>query len=141
MADKEIDIQNKVQLFNDKKIRSVWNSEEEQWYFSVIDVIAVLTDSVNPRDYWFKMKKRVHSEDGIELSTICRQLKMRSPDGKMRETDAANTEALLRIIQSVPSKKSEPFKMKQKQRNIFKYNMLPHGFDFANATSWRKNVN
>jgi len=111
MADKEIDIQNKVQLFNNKKIRSVWNSEEEQWYFSVIDVIAVLTDSVNPRDYWFKMKKRVHSEDGIELSTICRQLKMRSPDGKMRETDAANTEALLRIIQSVPSKKAEPFKM------------------------------
>ena len=111
MADKEIDIQNKVQLFNDKKIRSVWNSEEEQWYFSVIDVIAVLTDSVNPRDYWFKMKKRVHSEDGIELSTICRQLKMQAPDGKMRETDAANTEALLRIIQSVPSKKAEPFKM------------------------------
>lgn len=111
MADKEIDIQNKVQLFNNKKIRSVWDSEEEQWYFSVIDVIAVLTDSVNPRDYWFKMKKRVHSEDGIELSTICRQLKMQAPDGKMRETDAANTEALLRIIQSVPSKKAEPFKM------------------------------
>ena len=66
MADKDIDIQNKVQLFNDKKIRSEWDSEEEQWYFSVIDVIAVLTDSVNPRDYWFKMKKRVHSEDGIE---------------------------------------------------------------------------
>ena len=111
MADKDIDIQNKVQLFNDKKIRSVWDSEEEQWYFSVIDVIAVLTDSVNLRDYWFKMKKRVHSEDGIELSTICRQLKMQAPDGKMRETDAANTEALLRIIQSVPSKKAEPFKM------------------------------
>ena len=90
-----------------KKIRSVWNSEEEQWYFSVIDVIAVLTDSVNPRDYWFKMKKRVHSEDRIELSTICRQLKMQAPDGKMRKTDAANTEALLRIIQSVPSKKSQ----------------------------------
>ena len=85
MADKDIDIQNKVQLFNDKKIRSVWDSEEEQWYFSVIDVIAVLTDSVNPRDYWFKMKKRVHSEDGIELSTICRQLKMQAPDGKMQK--------------------------------------------------------
>ena len=111
MADKKIDVQNKVQLFNDKKIRSVWDSEEEQWYFSVIDVIAVLTDSVNPRDYWFKMKERVHSEDGIELSTICRQLKMQAPDGKMRETDAANTEALLRIIQSVPSKKAEPFKL------------------------------
>ena len=84
MADKKIDVQNKVQLFNDKKIRSVWDSEEEQWYFYVIDVIAVLTDSLNPRDYWFKMKKRVHSEDGIELSTICRQLKMQAPDGKMR---------------------------------------------------------
>ena len=105
------EIQNKLQIFDNSKIRSVWNSEEEKWYFSVVDVIAVLTDSVNPRDYWFKMKKRVHSEDGIELSTICRQFKMQAPDGKMRETDAAHVEALLRIIQSVPSKKAEPFKM------------------------------
>ncbi len=99
-----------IKLFQDKKIRSYWDSEEEQWYFSVIDVIAVLTDSVNPRDYWFKMKKRVHSDDGLELSTICRQLKMQAPDGKMRLTDAANVKALLRIIQSIPSPKAEPFK-------------------------------
>ena len=110
MGNEDLETQNKVQIFDNSKIRSVWDAEREKWYFSVIDVIAVLTDSVNPRDYWFKMKKRVHSEDGIELSTICRQLKMQAPDGKMRETDAADTEALLRIIQSIPSKKAEPFK-------------------------------
>jgi hypothetical protein len=99
-----------IKLFEDSKIRSVWDEKEEQWYFSVVDVVAVLTESVNPRDYWFKMKKRVHSEDGIELSTICRQLKMMAPDGKMRETDAANVKVLLRIIQSIPSPKAEPFK-------------------------------
>ena len=99
-----------IKLFEDSKIRSVWDEEEEQWYFSVVDVVAVLTESVNPRDYWFKMKKRVHSEEGIELSTICRQFKMMAPDGKMRETDAANVKALLRIIQSIPSPKAEPFK-------------------------------
>ncbi len=99
-----------IKLFEERKIRSIWNEEEQQWYFSVVDVVAVLTESVNPRDYWFKMKKRVHSEDGIELSTICRQLKMQAPDGKMRETDAANVKALLRIIQAIPSPKAEPFK-------------------------------
>ena len=99
-----------IKLFEDNKIRSVWDEEEEQWYFSVVDVVAVLTESVNPRDYWFKMKKRVHSEDGIELSTICRQLKMQSADGKFYNTDAANVKALLRIIQSIPSPKAEPFK-------------------------------
>ncbi len=78
--------------------------------FSIIDVVAVLTGSVNPRDYWFKMKIRVKSDDGIELSTICRQLKMKAPDGKMRETDVADVEALLRIIQSISSPKAEPFK-------------------------------
>ncbi len=99
-----------IKLFEDSKIRSVWDEKEEQWYFSVVDVIAVLTESVNPRDYWSKMKKRVHSEDGIELSTICRQLKMQSADGKFYNTDAANVKALLRIIQSIPSPKAEPFK-------------------------------
>ena len=74
----------------------MWDEEEEQWYFSVVDVVAVLTDSVNPRDYWFKMKKRVRSEDGLELSTICRQFKMPAPDGKMRKTDAANIKSLFR---------------------------------------------
>ena len=101
---------NELKVFEDKKIRAKWDEEEEKWYFSVVDVIAVLTDSANPRDYWFKMKKRVHSEDGIQMSTICRQLKMESTDGKSYNTDAADTQALLRIIQSVPSKKAEPFK-------------------------------
>lgn len=99
-----------IKLFEDSKIRSFWDEEEQQWYFSVVDVVAVLTDSVNPRDYWFKMKKRVNSEDGIELSTICRQLKMKSSDGKFYNTDTANVKALFRIIQSIPSPKAEPFK-------------------------------
>jgi hypothetical protein len=101
---------NNIKLFEEKQIRTYWDTTEEQWYFSVVDVVEVLTDSVNPRDYWFKMKKRVKSQDGIELSTICRQLKMKAQDGKMRETDVADTETLLRIIQSIPSPKAEPFK-------------------------------
>ena len=99
-----------IKLFEEKKVRSVWDEEEQQWYFSVIDVVEVLTESVNPRDYWFKMKKRVHSEDGLELSTICRQFKMIAQDGKNRETDCANVKSLFRIIQSIPSPKAEPFK-------------------------------
>lgn len=99
-----------IKLFEEKTVRSVWNEEEQQWYFSVIDVVEILTESVNPRDYWFKMKKRVHSEDGIELSTICRQLKMQSSDGKYYNTDCANVKSLFRIIQSIPSPKAEPFK-------------------------------
>lgn len=99
-----------IKLFEEKKVRSVWEENEQQWYFSVIDVVEVLTESVNPRDYWFKMKKRVHSEDGIELSTICRQFKMIAQDGKNRETDCANVKSLFRIIQSIPSPKAEPFK-------------------------------
>ena len=99
-----------IKIFQEEKIRSVWNEEEEQWYFSVVDVVDVLTGSVNPRDYWFKMKKRVHTEDGFELSTICRQFKLTATDGKLRETDCANVKSLLRIIQSIPSPKAEPFK-------------------------------
>jgi hypothetical protein len=99
-----------IKLFEARKIRTHWDEASEEWYFSVIDVVEVLTDSVNPRDYWFKMKQRVKLEDGIELSTICRQLKMFAPDGKMRLTDCANVQSLLRIIQSVPSPKAEPFK-------------------------------
>ena len=100
-----------IKLFQDKKIRSVWDEKEEQWYFSVIDVVQVLTDSANSRDYWFKMKKRVFLEGGFELSTICRQFKMQASDGKMRITDCANVQALFRIIQSIPSPKAEPFKL------------------------------
>jgi hypothetical protein len=96
--------------FEKHKIRRFYNEQNEIWYFSVIDVVGALTDSLNPRDYWFKMKIRVKSEDGFELSTICRQFKMRAPDGKMRLTDAASAEGLLRIIQSIPSPKAEPFK-------------------------------
>jgi hypothetical protein len=97
--------------FGEHNIRRYFDEKTETWYFSVIDVVETLTDSVSPRDYWYKMKIRVKSEDGIELSTICRQLKMKASDGKMRTTDAANVEALFRIIQSIPSPNAEPFKM------------------------------
>jgi hypothetical protein len=97
-------------IFENYKIRRQYDELTETWYFSVIDVVGALTDSMNPRDYWFKMKLRVKSEDGIELSTICRQLKMKAPDGKMRMTDTANVQGLLRMIQSIPSPKAEPFK-------------------------------
>lgn len=99
-----------IKLFEEKQVRSHWDEKEEQWYFSVIDVIEVLTGSTNPRDYWFKMKLRVGIEDGFQLSTVCRQLKLKATDGKNRLTDVANAATLLRIIQSVPSPKAEPFK-------------------------------
>jgi DNA-damage-inducible protein D len=99
----------KVALFNDKGIRKTIHNNE--WWFSVVDVIEALTDSINPRDYWYKMKVRVNSEDGFELSTICRQLKLEAADGKRYETDCANTEGIFRIIQSIPSPKAEPFKL------------------------------
>lgn len=96
--------------FQKHAIRRHYDDASETWYFSVVDVVAALTDSVNPRDYWFKMKIRVKTEGGLELSTICRRLKIKAPDGKMRETDCANAEGILRIIQSIPSPKAEPFK-------------------------------
>jgi hypothetical protein len=96
--------------FEKYPIRRFFDEESGAWYFSVIDIVGVLTDSVNPRDYWFKMKIRVKTEDGFELSTICRQLKLKAPDGKMRITDCANVEGLFRIIQSIPSPKAEPIK-------------------------------
>lgn len=99
---------NKIILFQDQKIRRIWR--EDEWYFSVIDIVKVLTDSANPRDYWYKMKIRVKTEDGFEPSTVCRQFKIEAPDGKQRKTDCANTEGILRIIQSIPSPKAEPFK-------------------------------
>lgn len=98
-----------IKLFQDKKIRTKWDSDIEDYYFSVIDVIAVLTESKNPNDYWYRLKKR-EEENGIKLSTYCRKLKLPAADGKMRLTDVANTKELLRIIQSVPSPKAEPFK-------------------------------
>jgi len=101
----------KLAIFSGKKIRRIWNIQEEKWFFSVIDIIEVLTDSQNPRDYWYKMKTRVKSDEGAELSTFCRRLRLIAPDGKKRVTDCADTEALFRIIQSVPSPKAEPFKI------------------------------
>lgn len=99
-----------IAVFENKQIRRHYDEKEEVWYFSVIDVVEVLTDSANPRDYWFKMKVRVQSEDGVELSTTCRQLKLKAADGKMRTTDVTSVEGLFRIIQSIPSPKAEPFK-------------------------------
>lgn len=95
--------------FENKQVRSHWDAEEEKWYFSIVDVIAVLTDSVNPTAYWRKLKQRLKAE-GNETVTNCHALKMRAADGKMRMTDVADTEQLLRLIQSVPSPKAEPFK-------------------------------
>jgi prophage antirepressor-like protein len=98
-----------IKLFESTQIRSVWLEDEKQWFFSVVDVVGALTGSAKPRDYWYRIKQR-EKISGIELSTICRQLKLPSPDGKERETDCADAEGLLRIIQSIPSPKAEPFK-------------------------------
>lgn len=102
---------NEIKLFEGKQVRSAWDNEKEEWYFSVVDVVAVLTDSKNPRDYWYRVKKRMSEEEKSELSTFCRQLKLTSSDGKKYETDAADMRGILRIIQSIPSPKAEPFKM------------------------------
>lgn len=101
---------NSIKLFGDDMIRTVWDDEKEKWYFSIVDVIAVLTESPNPQTYWRVLKKRLKDE-GNETVTNCNGLKMRAADGKMRMTDVADTEQLLRIIQSIPSPKAEPFKM------------------------------
>jgi len=98
----------KMALFKGKQIRRTLHHDE--WWFSVVDVVGALTDSVNPRDYWFKMKIRLKDEEGAELSTICRQLKLESSDGKKYKTDCADAEGVFRIIQSIPSPKAEPFK-------------------------------
>lgn len=100
----------KIQLFEDKRIRTAWDEEKEEWYFSIVDVIAVLTDSPNPQTYWRVLKKRLKDE-GNETVTSCNALKMTAADGKHRLTDVADTEQLLRIIQSIPSPKAEPFKL------------------------------
>jgi hypothetical protein len=103
----------KIQLFEDKRIRTAWDEESEEWYFSIVDVVGVLTDSPDyntGRKYWNKLKQRLKDE-GNELVTNCHQLKMTAADGKKRLTDVANTEQLLRIIQSIPSPKAEPFKL------------------------------
>ncbi|MFC1484835.1 Bro-N domain-containing protein [bacterium] len=108
MSKKQIEETTKLAVFKGKKIRRIIYNNE--WWFSVIDVIESLTDSKNPRDYWYKMKIREKNDSDVELSTICRQLKLSASDGKNRETDCANTEGIFRIIQSIPSPKAEPFK-------------------------------
>ena len=99
-----------IKVFHDKKIRTIWDDEQEKWYFSIVDVIAVLTDSVDPTAYWRKLKQRL-KEEGNETVTNCHALKMQAADGKMRLTDVADTEQLFRLIQSIPSPKAEPFKL------------------------------
>ena len=98
-----------LKLFEERKVRTVWDDEKEQWYFSIVDVVSVLTDSVDATAYWRKLKQRL-KEEGNETVTNCHGLKMKATDGKMRLTDVADTEQLLRIIQSIPSPKAEPFK-------------------------------
>jgi hypothetical protein len=101
---------NAIQLFEDKKVRTIWDAEQEKWYVSIIDVIAVLTESVDANAYWRKLKQRLKAE-GNETVTNCHGLKMEAPDGKMRLTDVADTEQLFRLIQTIPSQKAEPFKL------------------------------
>ena len=98
-----------LQLFEQRKVRTVWDDETKKWYFSVVDVVGVLTDSVDGRKYWNKLKQRL-KEEGNETVTNCHQFKLKAADGKMRLTDVADTEQLFRIIQSIPSPKAEPFK-------------------------------
>lgn len=99
-----------IQLFEEKKVRTVWDDEQEKWYFSIVDVCGVLTDSPNPRNYWKVLKHRLIQE-GNETVTNCNQLKMLAQDGKMRMTDVADVETILRLIQSIPSPNAEPFKL------------------------------
>ena len=101
-----------TKLFEGKEVRSIWDAEKEEYYFSVVDVIKVLTDSKDSNDYWYKLKKRMTEEEKSEISTKCRQLKMKSKkDGKNYSTDTLDTKGILRLIESVPSEKAEPFKL------------------------------
>lgn len=102
--------QNEIKIFEAKQVRSLWDADKEKWYMSIVDVIAVLTESVDPAAYWRKLKQRL-KEEGNETVTNCHGLKMEAPDGKMRITDVADTEQLFRLIQSIPSPKAEPFKL------------------------------
>ena len=106
----EVKDNSSIQLFEDQKIRTAWDAEKEEWYFSIIDVISVLTDTANPRRYWSDLKRKLKIEGAVEVYEKIVQLKLLSPDGKKRLTDVASTEQLLRIIQSIPSPKAEPFK-------------------------------
>ncbi|OOH87955.1 phage antirepressor protein [Pasteurellaceae bacterium 15-036681] len=102
---------NEVNMFENKQVRSIWDPEQEEWLFSIVDVVAVLTESSNPRDYWYRVKKRMTNDERSQLSTNCRQLKLQSSDGKFYKTEVADLQDIFRIIQSIPSPKAEPFKM------------------------------
>jgi hypothetical protein len=102
--------ENEIKIFDNKKVRTLWNADEEKWYLSIVDVVAVLTESVDANAYWRKLKQRL-KEEGNETVTNCHGLKMLAQDGKMRMTDVADTEQLFRLIQSIPSPKAEPFKL------------------------------
>lgn len=104
-------LDSEIKLFQGNQIRAVWDNKKEEWYFSIIDVVGVLTESKNPRDYWYRVKKRMTEEEKSQLSTFCRQLKLESSDGKNYKTDVADIKGIFRIIQSIPSPKAEPFKM------------------------------
>lgn len=109
-----MDDNNKIQLFEDKRVRTAWDEEAEEWLFSVVDVVGVLTDQPTQRsasNYWAKLKERLNEEGANQLLTNCQQLKLKAADGKHYNTDVADTEQLLRIIQSIPSPKAEPFKL------------------------------
>src|SRR5574344_13512 len=99
-----------IKIFEDKKVRTLWDEESEKWYISIVDVVEILTESPNPRKYWSVLKTRLKKE-GSQLTTNCSQLKMKSSDGKYYKTDVADTEQLFRLIQSIPSPKAEPFKL------------------------------
>ena len=101
--------QQAIQLFEERKVRTIWDNEYEKWYFSIVDVVAVLTESTNPQAYWRKLKQRL-TEEGNQTVTNCHAFKMKAADGKMRLTDVADQEQLFRLIQSIPSPKAEPFK-------------------------------
>ena len=101
---------NKIKVFEDKKIRAIWSDEAQDWYFSIVDICEILTEASNPRRYWSDLKRKLKAE-GSQLYENIVQLKMEAPDGKMRMTDVATTEQLLRLIQSIPSPKAEPFKL------------------------------
>lgn len=103
-------MENKIKVFESKQVRTLWNAEEEEWYFSVVDIVAILTDSKDPNAYWRKLKQRLKDE-GNETVTNCHALKMQAADGKMRTTDCLDTKGVLRLVQSIPSPKAEPFKM------------------------------
>jgi prophage antirepressor-like protein len=108
--EEQVDTNSTIKLFEDKRVRVLWDNEQEDWFFSIIDIVGILSESDNPRKYWSVLKIRL-KEEGNQLATNCSQLKMKAEDGKMRLTDVANTKEILRLVQSIPSPKAEPFKM------------------------------